>query len=202
MTVPNARVRIFPDAGHGFLFQWPTEFAKLVNTFLEPLRSAGCNRTRGGRPPHRPRRQAATVRRVRALQPRIALSPIPLSDQEAAVLTAAIPDGNRPPPARGIQAVDPHTDDGVGVARFVRSPEDPSLAEVAVAVDDEWQGRGLGTVLLHDLAARAREEGIKRFSASMLAENEPMIGAFHKLGDVRVTGPDTGVVELLIELPG
>jgi len=35
MTVPNARVRIFPDAGHGFRFQWPTEFAKLVNTFLE-----------------------------------------------------------------------------------------------------------------------------------------------------------------------
>jgi len=102
----------------------------------------------------------------------------------------------------GIQAVDPHTDDGVGVARFVRSPEDPSLAEVAVAVDDEWQGRGLGTVLLHDLAARAREEGIKRFSASVLAENKPMIGAFHKLGEVRVTGRDTGVVELLIELPG
>jgi len=102
----------------------------------------------------------------------------------------------------GIQAVDPHTDDGVGVARFVRSPEDPSLTEVAVAVDDEWQGRGLGTVLLHDLAARAHEEGIERFSASVLAENKPMIGAFHKLGDVRVTGRDTGVVELLIELPG
>jgi len=102
----------------------------------------------------------------------------------------------------GIQAVDPHTDDGVGVARFVRSPEDPSLAEVAVAVDDEWQGRGLGTVLLHDLAARAHEEGIERFSASVLAENKPMIGAFHKLGEVRVTGRDTGVVELLIELPG
>jgi len=102
----------------------------------------------------------------------------------------------------GIQAVDPHTDDGVGVARFVRSPEDPSLAEVAVAVDDEWQGRGLGTVLLHNLAARAREEGIKRFSASVLAENKPMIGAFHKLGEVRVAGRDTGVAGLLIELPG
>jgi pimeloyl-ACP methyl ester carboxylesterase len=32
--LPNARVRIFPDAGHGFLFQWPTEFAKLVTEFL------------------------------------------------------------------------------------------------------------------------------------------------------------------------
>jgi pimeloyl-ACP methyl ester carboxylesterase len=32
--LPNARVRIYPDAGHGFLFQWPREFAALVNEFL------------------------------------------------------------------------------------------------------------------------------------------------------------------------
>jgi pimeloyl-ACP methyl ester carboxylesterase len=33
--LPNARVRIFPDAGHGFLFQWPVEFADAVTTFLD-----------------------------------------------------------------------------------------------------------------------------------------------------------------------
>jgi pimeloyl-ACP methyl ester carboxylesterase len=32
--LPNARLRIFPDAAHGFLFQYPTEFATLVNGFL------------------------------------------------------------------------------------------------------------------------------------------------------------------------
>jgi pimeloyl-ACP methyl ester carboxylesterase len=32
--LPNARVRIFPDAGHGFLFQWPVEFAEVVTSFL------------------------------------------------------------------------------------------------------------------------------------------------------------------------
>ena len=32
--LPNARLRIYPDAGHGFLFQYPTEFAELVTTFL------------------------------------------------------------------------------------------------------------------------------------------------------------------------
>ncbi|MFD8867233.1 alpha/beta fold hydrolase [Streptomyces sp. NPDC059590] len=32
--LPNARVRIYPDSGHGFLFQWPEEFAKLVHSFL------------------------------------------------------------------------------------------------------------------------------------------------------------------------
>ena len=71
-----------------------------------------------------------------------------------------------------------------------------------MAVVDDWQGRGLGTVLLHDLAARAREEGIERFSASVLADNKAMIEAFHRLGHVRVSGRDTGVVELVIELPG
>jgi pimeloyl-ACP methyl ester carboxylesterase len=32
--LPNARVRVFPDAGHGFLFQWPVEFASMVSSFL------------------------------------------------------------------------------------------------------------------------------------------------------------------------
>jgi pimeloyl-ACP methyl ester carboxylesterase len=33
--LPNARVRIYTDAGHGFLFQFPTEFAELVAGFLD-----------------------------------------------------------------------------------------------------------------------------------------------------------------------
>ena len=33
--LPDARVRIFPDAGHGFLFQWPVEFASVVRSFLD-----------------------------------------------------------------------------------------------------------------------------------------------------------------------
>ncbi len=33
--LPDARVRIFPDAGHGFLFQWPVEFANVVRSFLD-----------------------------------------------------------------------------------------------------------------------------------------------------------------------
>jgi pimeloyl-ACP methyl ester carboxylesterase len=32
--VPNARIRIYPDAAHGFLFQYPTEVARDVNAFL------------------------------------------------------------------------------------------------------------------------------------------------------------------------
>lgn len=32
--LPNARVRIYPDSGHGFLWQWPEEFAALIQSFL------------------------------------------------------------------------------------------------------------------------------------------------------------------------
>jgi len=98
-------------------------------------------------------------------------------------------------------AIDPQTRNGLGVARFVRSTEAPQVAEVAVAVADDWQGRGLGTTLLQDLAARAREEGIERFSASVLAENSAVIELIFKLGDAHVTGRHDAVVELLMDLP-
>lgn len=32
--LPDARVRVYPDAGHGFLFQWPVQFAGMVTSFL------------------------------------------------------------------------------------------------------------------------------------------------------------------------
>ena len=32
--IPNAQIRIYPDAAHGFLFQYPAEVAADVNTFL------------------------------------------------------------------------------------------------------------------------------------------------------------------------
>jgi GNAT superfamily N-acetyltransferase len=98
-------------------------------------------------------------------------------------------------------AIDPGTGDGLGVARFIRSREDPTVAEVAVAVVDEWHGRGLGTALLHELATRAREEGVVRFSAHVLAENTPMLDVLKAFGDAKVTHRDRGVVELMMDVP-
>jgi RimJ/RimL family protein N-acetyltransferase len=98
-------------------------------------------------------------------------------------------------------ALEPATGHGIGVARFVRSPRDPELAEVAVAVADSWQGRGAGTVLLHRLTERAREEGVRRFSAEILAENQPMLELIDDLGEVRVTDREQGAIEVEVTLP-
>ena len=98
-------------------------------------------------------------------------------------------------------AVDPDTGEGVGVARFVRSGEDPNVAELAVAVADDWQGHGVGSLLAGELAKRAREEGITCFTALALAENGAMLGLLHELGEVRTGETRLGTVELAVDLP-
>jgi RimJ/RimL family protein N-acetyltransferase len=78
-------------------------------------------------------------------------------------------------------AIDPAVDEGVGVARFVRDETDPTRAEVAVTVVDAWQRRGLGTLLLEALSARAREEGIEHFTALVSSENASMSRLLERL---------------------
>jgi acetyltransferase len=97
-------------------------------------------------------------------------------------------------------------DDGgelVGVARYFRLRDRLGVAEVAVAVADHWQHRGVGLTLLTRLAGRAAEDGIDTFVASCLADNREMIALFHDVGvSVKRTGRGAGVVELEISLPG
>jgi RimJ/RimL family protein N-acetyltransferase len=98
-------------------------------------------------------------------------------------------------------ALEPDSLHGIGVARFVRSRQDPELAEVAVAVADSWQNRGVATALLDRLTQRAREEGVHRFSAEILADNQPMLDLIDELGDVTMRHLDHGSVEVEVELP-
>jgi GNAT superfamily N-acetyltransferase len=98
-------------------------------------------------------------------------------------------------------AIEPASRHGLGVARFVRSRDDPSEAEFAVAVADDWQGRGLGTELLRRLAARAREEGITWFTGLVLGENRSMLRLLSALGDVEQRPGESGTVEVRLHVP-
>jgi RimJ/RimL family protein N-acetyltransferase len=98
-------------------------------------------------------------------------------------------------------AVEPGTEHGIGVARFIRSPEDSERAEVAVAVADSWQGQGVATALLDRLAERARAEGVRRFSAEILSDNRPMLELIEEVGPITTKQRDHGSVEVEVELP-
>lgn len=65
---------------------------------------------------------------------------------------------------------------GVGVARFVRTDDNPAVAELGITVLDEWQRRGVGGVLSKHIIAAAAERRIERVRAVMLADNKKMKG--------------------------
>jgi RimJ/RimL family protein N-acetyltransferase len=71
---------------------------------------------------------------------------------------------------------------GLGVARFVRLRDEPTVAEAAVTVVDDAQRKGLGRLLATTLADAARERGIHRFRADVLADNEPMRAIMSEIG--------------------
>jgi GNAT superfamily N-acetyltransferase len=98
-------------------------------------------------------------------------------------------------------ALDEHGGEGLGDAFYVRDARRPDTAEVAVTVVDEWQGRGLGTLLLDVIGARARDEGVGTFTALMLARNEAMMDLFKRLGPVRIVGRAAGTVEIEVAIP-
>lgn len=97
-------------------------------------------------------------------------------------------------------AVDPQTGHGLGVARFVRSLADPASAEIALAIADDWQHRGLGTLLLDALADRARAVGITTFTGLVLGDNTAMLALFERLGPTRLRHTGAGTVEVETEL--
>jgi GNAT superfamily N-acetyltransferase len=91
-------------------------------------------------------------------------------------------------------------EEGVAIARFIRSATDPKAAEVAVAVVDDWQGKGLGTLLLLRLVAAARERGIERFAGQALASNQQLRDVLAELAGLRVRA-EGGELALEMDLP-
>ncbi|SEL58868.1 Acyl-CoA synthetase (NDP forming) [Blastococcus sp. DSM 46786] len=86
-------------------------------------------------------------------------------------------------------------DQVIAVGRYDRYPGTDD-AEVAFLVEDAHQGRGLGSVLLEHLAAAARERGIKRFVAEVLAQNSKMVRVFRDAGYKAERSYEDGVVHL------
>jgi GNAT superfamily N-acetyltransferase len=98
-----------------------------------------------------------------------------------------------------VAAIVQETGQTVGIARFVRDRDAPE-AEIAFAVVDEWQGRGLGKRLLVELRSLAREQGILRFRALIAHGNRPAFGLVRGLGDELVRRYEDGNVELVVRL--
>ena len=69
----------------------------------------------------------------------------------------------------------------VAVANYERL-RDPTVAEAAFAVADEYQRRGIGTRLVEQLADRAGRQGIERIVAEVMADNRGMLGVFEAIG--------------------
>jgi acetyl coenzyme A synthetase (ADP forming)-like protein len=82
--------------------------------------------------------------------------------------------------------------DIVAIGRYYRLPDHHS-AEVALVIEDRYQGRGLGTSILEQLAEVARENGIDVFEADVLAENEQMMSVLKDYGFHVTSELQTGV---------
>jgi len=84
----------------------------------------------------------------------------------------------------------------IGVGRYAVLPGKPTAAEVAFAVADEHQGRGVGTLLLDHLVRIARAGGVREFQADVLGENNRMLQVFATSGFVVTSSTEAGVVHL------
>jgi hypothetical protein len=90
-------------------------------------------------------------------------------DSHAALIAVTIPDS----------AAEEH---GLGVARFVRSKGDRSVAELAVTIVDDSQRLGLGVLLTVTLGAAARARGIETFTMDVLWNNSKVMHLLRRIG--------------------
>lgn len=89
---------------------------------------------------------------------------------------------------------------GVGVGRYIREEGDPTVAEVAVTVVDEYQRRGIGTLLTRTLSDVAVGKGIRTFVNYVQWENRGAIDRLVAEG-ARVAPSEPGVARVELDLP-
>ena len=83
----------------------------------------------------------------------------------------------------------------IGVGRYICGA-DPTRAEVAFAILDGFQGRGIGTLLLEHLSYIADANGVREFEADVLGDNRQMLEVFAHSGFESHRTLDSGVVRL------
>lgn len=88
----------------------------------------------------------------------------------------------------------------VADVRFVRDVNDASVAEVAFIVADDYQGRGIGNLLMDTIIVAAQVLGVHRFTARLLAENQPMRAILDRF-DVQWERDEPGVVTVEFDVP-
>jgi GNAT superfamily N-acetyltransferase len=85
----------------------------------------------------------------------------------------------------------------VGLGEYMRSG---ASADIAFAVEEDFQDRGIASRLLQQLANIARANGILQFEADVLAENAPMLAVLRKSGLRMQTSAGQGVVHATLSL--
>jgi len=88
----------------------------------------------------------------------------------------------------------------VAVARYTMNPDRRSC-EFAIVVADDWQGRGIGTHLMHSLMRVAKSRGLTLMEGEIIADNTHMRGLMRRVGfKIRPNPDDEGIVQAVREL--
>ena len=99
---------------------------------------------------------------------------------------------------RRLALVVEHGPELVAMARYEPTDE-PDTVEVAFVVQDGYQGKGIGAIILRALLDAAQARGIRRFRAYVLAENARMLELLARFTHVRERHFESGVVNILFE---
>lgn len=95
-------------------------------------------------------------------------------------------------------------DDGtelrVGLARIIRYADDPTAADLAVTVVDDWQGRGRRP---QPYSKSSSDNDQRAWSGSSLPSMQPNVplAMLRRLGEVEVSAPRSGAQQVVVELP-
>jgi GNAT superfamily N-acetyltransferase len=85
----------------------------------------------------------------------------------------------------------------VGLGNYVRGG---AAADIAFAVEEDFQGRGIASRLLQQLAHIARANGVRQLEADVLAENMPMLTVLRHSKLAMRESPEQGVVHATLSL--